>query len=178
MAAVSAADRKRIAGALAGLGIDPRQLAARKLRLFPEAARLAPVGLGTDGRDKLLAPAAAKAWLNMRASAQRRGVPLLLVSAFRSVEFQVALIRGKLTRGARLDEVLRVNAPPGYSEHHTGRAVDIGFEGCPPLDESFEQTPAFAWLQRNARRFGFTMSYPRDNPQGYLYEPWHWRHGR
>jgi zinc D-Ala-D-Ala carboxypeptidase len=70
--------------------------------------------------------------------------------------------------------VLRINAPPGYSEHHTGRAVDLGTAGCAALDQAFAQTPAFAWLQRHAQRFGFYLSYPRDNAEGYLYEPWHW----
>jgi len=47
------------------------------------------------------------------------------VSGFRSVERQAQLIRGKLARGQRLDDILRSNAAPGYSEHHTGRALDI-----------------------------------------------------
>ncbi|MNW15580.1 D-alanyl-D-alanine carboxypeptidase [compost metagenome] len=42
------------------------------------------------------------------------------------------------------------------------------------LEEVFEQTPAFAWLQANADRFGFVLSFPRGNACGYLYEPWHW----
>jgi len=174
--AISAAYRKRVAAALADLGVDPRTLSARKLAIHAEASRLAHVGVGTDGRDKFLAQSAAAAWLKMRAAAQRQGITLLLVSAFRSVEFQIALIRGKLQRGATIDEVLKVNAPPGYSEHHTGRAVDIGADGCPPLDEAFDKTAAFAWLQKNAARFGFGMSYPRGNAQDYLYEPWHWCH--
>ena len=43
-------------------------------------------------------------------------------------------------------------------------------------EASFEATPAFAWLQRNATRHRFHLSYPRDNPHGITYEPWHWRH--
>lgn len=169
---------RRIATALADLGIDEPQLASRNLKVFAEATRLAPVGVGTDHRDKFLAPAAAKAWNAMRSAAAGQSVRLLLVSAFRSVEFQTELIRGKLERGASIDDVLKVNAPPGYSEHHTGCAVDIGTDGCPPLEEAFENTASFAWLCQNAKSFGFSMSYPRGNPQGYLYEPWHWRFQR
>jgi D-alanyl-D-alanine carboxypeptidase len=172
---ISATHRRRVAKALATLGIDPALPDSRGLTLFDEARRLACIGLGTDGRDKMLEPKAARAWLAMRKAAQRDGIELLLVSAFRSVAFQVELIRGKIARGRTTDEVLTVNAPPGYSEHHTGCAIDIGFQNCPPLDEAFENTPAFAWLQANAQRFGFSMSYPRGNAQGYLYEPWHWR---
>jgi D-alanyl-D-alanine carboxypeptidase len=170
----SAAYRRRVAAALRGLGVGAEQIAARKLKLFAEASRLAPVGLGTDGRDKMLTPAAAKAWLAMRARAKSDGVELLLVSAFRSLDFQAALIRGKLQRGHFLEDVLKINAPPGYSEHHSGRAIDVGTQGIEPLEESFDRTEAFAWLSKNAQRFGFSMSYPKDNPQGFLYEPWHW----
>jgi D-alanyl-D-alanine carboxypeptidase len=167
---------RRIRAGFEQLGIDPALPRRRGLRAFAEARQLAFAGLGTDGRDKFLVPAAAAAWLRMQRRARAAGVELLLVSAFRSYDFQVALIRGKLAQGRTLDDVLGVNAPPGYSEHHTGRAVDIGTPGCPPLEEAFENTDAFRWLAAQARRFGFSMSYPRGNPQGYVYEPWHWRH--
>lgn len=166
--------RERIATTLAALGIPAELPRRRRLPLCREAQRLAPLGIGTDGRDKLLTPAAARAWLAMQRRATNENVDLRLVSAFRSVEFQTALIRAKLDRGDTLDAILRVNAPPGYSEHHTGRAVDIGTADCAALDEAFENTPAFRWLQENAAQFGFRMSYPRDNAQGYLHEPWHW----
>jgi len=168
---------RRIRALLDQLGIPPALPRERGLRAFAEARRLAFAGLGTDGRDKFLAPAAAAAWLRMQRRARADRVELLLVSAFRSYDFQVALIKGKLAKGRTLDDVLSVNAPPGYSEHHTGRALDIGTPGCPPLEEAFENTDAFHWLRAHARRFGFTLSYPRGNPEGYLYEPWHWRHG-
>jgi D-alanyl-D-alanine carboxypeptidase len=158
----------------AELGITPEALAGRVLPVFADARRLTPVGLGTDGRDKLLVPAAASAWQPMRKAAAEDGIELRLISAFRSIEFQAALIRAKLGKGQSIGDVLKVNAPPGHSEHHTGRAVDIGESGCAALDEAFERTAAFAWLQRNAATFGFTMSYPQGNAQGFLYEPWHW----
>ncbi len=156
------------------LGIAPAVLRARRLRPFAEAQHLQPVGLGVDGRDKLLVPAAARAWLAMRTAAADDGIELLLISAFRSIEFQAALIRGKLQRGASIETVLQVNAPPGFSEHHSGRALDIGIAGVAALDEAFETTAAFAWLSARAARFGFRLSYPRGNAQGYRYEPWHW----
>lgn len=156
------------------LGITPEWLKARGLPFHVEARHLTPVGLGTDGRDKLLHRPAARAWLKMRSAAAQDGIELLLVSAFRSYAFQAALIRGKLQRGSSLDEVLCINAPPGYSEHHAGHAVDIGSADCGPLDEAFEHTAAFAWLIQNAASYGFVMSYPRGNAEGFLYEPWHW----
>lgn len=168
----------RIRARLHALGIPQSLPAERNLTLFAEAQRLAPVGLGTDGRDKLLTPVAARAWLTMHRHAAADSIELLLISAFRSVDFQTALIRAKLDRGAALDEILRINAPPGYSEHHTGRAVDVGTGGVAALDTAFETTNAFRWLQEHAAAFGFRLSYPRDNPQGFMYEPWHWCYRR
>ena len=73
---------------------------------------------------------------------------------------------------------MTVSAAPGYSEHHTGRAVDIATPGSRPLTEEFEDSAAFHWLNENAADFGFSMSYPRDNRYGFIYEPWHWaQHG-
>ena len=156
------------------LGITPEWLKARGLPFYVEARHLTPVGLGTDGRDKLLHRPAARAWLAMRRAAAKDGIELQLVSAFRSYAFQAALIRGKLQRGMALDAVLCINAPPGYSEHHAGHAVDIGSADCGPLEEAFEHTAAFGWLTQHAASYGFVMSYPRENADGFLYEPWHW----
>lgn len=169
-----AAYRARVRSTLAALGAGEDVVAQRRLPLHAEATRLVYVGLGTDGRDKFLAPGAARAWQAMRQAAALQGVELLLVSAFRSFDFQVQLIRGKLAKGRSIDEILSVNAPPGCSEHHSGCAVDIGSRDTAPLEEEFECTAAFAWLGEHAGVYGFVMSYPRGNAQGYLYEPWHW----
>ncbi|HIE5651183.1 TPA: M15 family metallopeptidase, partial [Stenotrophomonas maltophilia] len=77
-------------------------------------------------------------------------------------------------RGLSVAEILKVNAAPGFSEHHSGHALDIGTPGDAPAEESFERTDAFAWLQAHARGHGFHLSYPRGNPHGIVYEPWHW----
>jgi D-alanyl-D-alanine carboxypeptidase len=169
-----AATRTRIRNTLAEWGVVDDVVARRKLPVHAEARSLLYVGLGTDGRDKFLAPGAARAWIAMRDAAMADEIELLLVSAFRSYDFQVQLIRGKLAQGRSIDEILTVNAPPGCSEHHNGRAVDIGSRDTPPLEEDFERTAAFAWLSANAGRFNFKLSYPRGNAAGYLYEPWHW----
>ncbi|MDB5986606.1 MAG: D-alanyl-D-alanine carboxypeptidase family [Nevskia sp.] len=168
------ATRVRIRSTLADWGVTEDVVARRRLPIHAEARSLAFAGLGADGRDKFLAPRAARAWQAMHAAAQADGVELLLLSAFRSYDFQMQLIRGKLAQGRAIDEVLTVNAPPGCSEHHSGRAVDIGASGTPPLEEAFERSAAFAWLSAHAGRFGFWLSYPRGNAEGYLYEPWHW----
>jgi D-alanyl-D-alanine carboxypeptidase len=112
----------------------------------------------------------------MKAAALHDGETLYIVSAFRSVARQAEIVRGKLRSAASLEEILAVCAPPGYSEHHTGRAVDLSTLGVRPLDIEFADTSAFRWLRRNAARFAFELSYPRNNLYGYEYEPWHWCH--
>ncbi len=168
------ATRARIRSTLAEWGVTTDVVAQRRLPIYAEARSLVFAGLGPDGRDKFLAPRAARAWMAMREAAAADGIELLLLSAFRSYEFQTQLIRGKLAKGRSIDEILTVNAPPGCSEHHSGRAIDIGARDTAPLEEDFENTTAFAWLSEHAARFGFWLSYPRGNAEGYLYEPWHW----
>ena len=110
----------------------------------------------------------------MQAAAAAEGIRLQVVSAFRPVDYQVALIRKKLEAGSCLQDILKVSAAPGYSEHHSGRALDITTDGFEPLQEAFETSAAFAWLRRSADGFGFALSYPRNNRHGLAYEPWHW----
>ena len=114
--------------------------------------------------------------VSLAAAALADGVILKIVSAFRSAERQAEIVRAKLERGLSLDAILEVSAPPGYSEHHTGRAIDITTDGVPALELEFERTAAFRWLSANAALFGYSLSYPKDNPHGYAYEPWHWCH--
>ena len=118
--------------------------------------------------------AAARAWQHMCEAALRDDVVLEAISGYRSHDYQLGIFERKLARGQSVDEILAVNAAPGYSEHHSGLALDIGAPGEPPAEESFEATSAFAWLTANAGDFGYVMSYPRDNPHGIVYEPWHW----
>jgi D-alanyl-D-alanine carboxypeptidase len=110
----------------------------------------------------------------MVAAGGNDGIRLLIVSGFRSFEYQAQLIRRKLATGQTIGEILRVNAAPGFSQHHTGTAIDVASPGSRPLTEEFEDSAAFRWLLENAGRFGFSMTYPRDNPWGFVYEPWHW----
>ena len=141
---------------------------------YTEANDLVEVGPNLVGRMQRLTPAAASQWRAMVDAADTVGIQLLIVSGFRSFEYQAALIRNKLAAGQSITEILTVNAAPGFSEHHTGQAVDIATPGSRPLTEEFESSNAFHWLQSRAIEFGFSMSYPRDNPWGIAYEPWHW----
>ncbi len=142
--------------------------------LCEEALVLESVGTDVFGRKQRLTPAAAKAWAEMRQAAESEGVELQLVSAYRGIDYQSDLISRKLAAGQSLESILRVSAAPGFSEHHTGRAVDVTTSGVKPLEVEFESSNCFRWLEKRAGHFGFIMSYPRGNPFQIDYEPWHW----
>ena len=138
-----------------------------------------PTVLDYAGRDRYSRPlwlgeTAARQWRAMRTAAAIDGVVLEAISGYRSHDYQLGIFRRKLARGQTIEQILSVNAAPGYSEHHGGDALDISTRGEPAAEESFEATPAFAWLGRHAADFGFRMSYPHDNRHGIVYEPWHW----
>jgi D-alanyl-D-alanine carboxypeptidase len=129
--------------------------------------------------DVLLRAPAARAFASMRTHASRDGVLLTPVSGFRDVDRQHGLFFDVAAdRGQSLQKRALVSAPPGFSEHHTGYALDIS---CPEVGDdlvvAFEKTGAFAWLSRNAAKHGFEMSFGRDDVSslGVSYEPWHWR---
>jgi D-alanyl-D-alanine carboxypeptidase len=164
----------RVARCLASLGIPAAHAARHQLPLCPEAMQLHDVGPDIYGRERQLTPHAAARWMALRDAASGDGIILQLVSAFRSLDYQRQIFERKLSGGQSLEMILEVNVPPGYSEHHTGRAVDLTTPDCPPLSEEFETTAAFDWLTRHGDRFGFSMTYPRGNRFGVAYEPWHW----
>ena len=159
---------------LAALQIPIESIEARHLVVHPEATGLVVAETSDSGKEHLLVPAAASAWRAMKWAASADGVVVRIVSAFRTVDRQAEIVRTKIEKGLSLEEILCVSAPPGYSEHHSGRAVDVTTDGVRPLEQEFERTEAFRWLSTNAGRFGFVLSFPPDNRHGYAYEPWHW----
>ncbi|HXG49080.1 MAG TPA: M15 family metallopeptidase, partial [Methylomirabilota bacterium] len=143
----------------------------------PEAA-LGDVGeYRQTGRLVRLLPAAAAAFGRLREAAARDGMALVPISGFRTHAYQESLFLKAVAKYGSEAAAARWVAPAGCSEHHTGLALDIGAESRPEADvESvFEETPESGWLRRRAPDFGFELSFPRDNPQGIAYEPWHWR---
>lgn len=156
------------------LGIPSGYAASGNLPEYREADELIDIGPNLVGRMQRLTPQAAAKWQHMVEAAASDGVRLLVVSGFRGYEYQAALIRNKLNNGQSIEEILKVSAAPGYSQHHSGNAIDIATPGSRPLSEEFEYSEAFLWLNENAKNNGFSMTYPRDNAFGMIYEPWHW----
>ncbi len=161
----------------AKLGIPADYGPSRRLKLQREALEkdLVVVGHNPDGQEVRLERVAAGAWDHLCAAAAADGLALLPLSGFRSVQRQTEIIRGKLAAGETIEAILKLVAAPGYSEHHTGRAIDIGAPNEPALEEGFATTAAFRWLERHAEDFEFSLSFPAGNVHGIGYEPWHWR---
>lgn len=156
------------------LGIPEDYGLLRCLPLQPECSQPVSIGMDVFEREQFMLQGAASAWIAMQTAALQDQIELQIVSAFRPVDYQAGIIRRKLDAGLCIEDILKVSAAPGYSEHHSGRALDITAPGFDVLEEVFEQSPAFAWLQTHASRFEFRLSYPRGNPHAVAYEPWHW----
>lgn len=157
------------------LDLDADAYAAQTgLPQVAEPAHLQLAGFDRYRRPLWLTKGAARGWQRMQQAAAGDGIALDAISGYRSHDYQLGIFERKLARGLNVSDILTVNAAPGYSEHHGGNALDISTPGDAPAETAFENTPAFAWLQQHAAGFGFHMSYPRDNPHGIVYEPWHW----
>ena len=120
---------------------------------------------------------AAAAFRAMVAAAEKDGVGIVPISGFRTVAYQQGLFSSAIKRYGSERGAAKWVAPPGYSEHHTGFVLDVGDTAAPATDvkPEFEQTVAFKWLQQHAAQFNFELSFPKNNPQGVNYEPWHYR---
>ena len=116
--------------------------------------------------------------LKMREEAKKDGIYLVFLSGYRSINLQKDIFYSlKSIRNQDAAERARVSAPPGYSEHSTGFAIDIGdaTQRQTDFETEFENTDAFRWLIKNAAKFHFKLSFNKDNK--YIdYEPWHWRY--
>jgi zinc D-Ala-D-Ala carboxypeptidase len=142
---------------------------------YTEAPDAELVSIGSGYR---LRRSAATKFQAMVAAARSSGVNITTISAFRSVEDQKRLFFGVgAERGQVPEKRAEVSAPPKYSEHHTGYAIDLGDSSVPAtnLNQNFETTPAYKWLKTHAATYSFELSFPKDNVQKVSYEPWHWR---
>ena len=116
--------------------------------------------------------------LKMRENAKNDGILLVFLSGFRSINLQEEIFYSlKSIRNQSALERARVSAPPGYSEHSTGFAIDIGDFNKPEthFEVEFENTNAFRWLKKNAAKYHFKLSFNKNN-KNVDYEPWHWRY--
>nr|WP_223273093.1 M15 family metallopeptidase [Enterococcus sp. OL5] len=125
-------------------------------------------------------------------AAKAAGHPLALVSAYRSVAYQEEIFNANvhtlMSQGHTKEEAIRITkltfTEPGYSEHHTGLAVDVVDQDWYQnhtgelLNEGFGDTDGGKWLQAHAREYGFIIRYPKGKHDitQIDYEPWHLRY--
>ncbi len=121
---------------------------------------------------------AAHALEAMFTAAKQAGVPLRVSSAYRSYVYQVSLYSGYVQKEGQVAADAE-SARPGFSEHQTGLAVDVGnLNGACEVEQCFGDSAAGKWVAANAYRYGFIVRYPQEltDVTGYEYEPWHLRY--
>lgn len=111
----------------------------------------------------------------MIAAAKREGVTLEVGSGFRSKDYQKGIIERKIKAGQSAKAIYHVSSAPGYSEHHTGFAVDFT-----PISHAFAKSKGYRWLvtQGNAQKFGFyqTFTASYSDASGISEESWHFKY--
>ncbi len=156
---------------------DPNStwLVVNKLRPL-QPLGYAPADLVDIGGGMQLRAEAAQAVAALRAEAAAAGLDVAVQSAYRSFERQQGLFGNATARFGVAGAELR-SARPGFSEHQTGLAVDVGGGGC-DIERCFGDTAEGRWVVANAHRTGFLVRYPAGSEQitGYQYEPWHLRY--
>jgi D-alanyl-D-alanine carboxypeptidase len=138
--------------------------------------RLVRPDVATSGGNDLLRPVAARALVRLaRASERATGRELVLVSGYRSADYQQRLYRRYVESHGR-QEADTFSARGGFSEHQTGLAADVTESGTPYT--RFARTATSRWVEANAWRYGFVVRYPRGarDVTGYAAEAWHLRY--
>ena len=107
-------------------------------------------------------------------AAKSSGITLYVKSAYRSFDEQKS-VKSLYTVVYGKGGANQFSADQGYSEHQLGTTVDFTTVGVNGSLSGFEKTPAYLWMQVNAYKYGFILSYPKDNTY-YIFEPWHWRY--
>jgi zinc D-Ala-D-Ala carboxypeptidase len=130
-------------------------------------------GLSVSRKGHSVRKAAYEALLVMSAAAKKEGVTLLVSSSYRSYDYQKQVFARNARELGSEAAADRLSARAGYSQHQLGTAIDFG-----TIDDSFVDTRAGRWLMANARRFGYSLSYPKglEAVTGYRWECWHYRY--
>jgi D-alanyl-D-alanine carboxypeptidase len=109
--------------------------------------------------------------LAMLDRAREDSVELLVESGYRSERYQRTIFKRMMAKGRIFTDIIRYVAPPGYSQHVLGTAVDFH-----PSNWRFADTRAYAWLQENATDFSFKETYSQSNKYNMPWEAWHWNY--
>lgn len=159
-----------------------------KLKTEVDETKLASLSNGYQVDERI-----ADSYEKLAQAAKKADFPLVIISAFRSVAYQQTVfdrnVQAVMTKNGvseedAIVEVKKTVTEPGYSEHHTGLAVDVvdesWYNNYPDevLEESFGSQPGAKWLAKNAPDYGFIVRYPKGKEKITMidYEPWHLRY--
>lgn len=136
----------------------------------------APGDLTTVGNGQQMRTEAATALQQMITDAKAQGLVIKPLSGYRSYTTQQAVYANEVRLYGQVKADTE-SAKPGYSEHQTGLAIDVGGGGC-GIEDCFGATDEGKWLAANAYKYGFIVRYTADNQSitGYRAEPWHIRY--
>ncbi len=109
--------------------------------------------------------------LRMLEQARLDGIDLKVESAYRSMHYQTRIFVRMLKQGRTFDDIVRYVAPPGYSQHMLGTAMDFY-----PSNWEFAESEQYRWLQENGSKFGFEETYSKNNRYHMPWEAWHWNY--
>lgn len=178
--AIRAVEPSAIGGSSRRLPPPPSDLRLERLT----SQTIAPPGATPQPLDDQFLPLEVHAAYRAMMAAMERdiGHRLLVESGYRSPAYQLYLFLLYLPKhGYSIRETNRFVALPGCSEHGCPQRQAIDFVNGAGINgeerpEEFEALPEYAWLTRHARDYGFVLSYPRNDPSGTSFEPWHWHY--
>ena len=143
----------------------------------PDLVSVSQAGIGGSGQVRAIVIDDLRA---MTRAAKKAGAGIAVRSAYRSYSEQISVFNGWVARSG-YQQALLYSARPGHSEHQLGITVDFrsAASAAPPWDYTdWATTKSGAWMQQNAWKFGWVLSYPKGKQKTvcYGYEPWHWRY--
>lgn len=125
-----------------------------------------------DRLDIVIAKCAEVPLHEMAEAARKDGVKIIVSSGYRPYNYQYDLFNNYIKREGE-KKAKKFSAPPGASQHQLGTAIDFG-----TINDAYSNTPAGKWLKKNAWKYGWSLSYPKDYEEitGYVWECWHYRY--
>lgn len=143
-------------------------------RLFPTSRNLdelhmIPLEYTFNGSEVYILEEAYDSFLAMVTQAHEDGIKLQAKSGYRSIQYQTRIFERRMEQGHTFDDIVRYVAPPGYSQHMLGTAIDFH-----PNSWQFAESDQYLWLQEHAHEFGFAETYSRYNRYNISWEAWHW----
>lgn len=139
--------------------------------ILPSSFKMIPTDHASKGTRLYITKDAHSALLRLFKAALDQGLHLKIESGYRSPGYQKKIFSRMLGEGRDFNDIVRYVAPPGYSQHALGTAVDFY-----PSNWRFAELEDYKWLQENAADYGFTETYPEKNSLHYPWEAWHWNY--